>query len=253
VRKLSAAIWFCLCVFAHGEWTVSSATSEFSADKRIEHRHLAMTSGNADTTVDLALFSSKTATLRVLDNPDGDSDLAGAMRQRSAIAGVNGGYFDPKFAPIGLRVIDGAVSSPLIRARLLTGVLSASRDRGVEIVRLGEWSRNRRVDAALECGPFLVDLGTRVHGLDDTRSARRTFAAVARGGRAALGYCDDATLAGLAEILATVQLSEGFTVWRAMNLDGGSSSAFWFRRADASAFDISEMKRVRDFIGVVVK
>ena len=253
MRKLSVALWFCLCVLARGEWTVTSATSEFSADKRVEHRHVAISSGNADTTVDLALFSTKIATLRVIDNANGDSDLADAMRQRSDVAGVNGGYFDPKFAPIGLRVIDGAITSPLVRARLLTGVLSASRERGVEIVRLGEWSRNRRVDAAMECGPFLVDLGARVRGLDDTRSARRTFAAVARGGRAALGYCDDATLAGLAEILVDAQLSEGFHVWRAMNLDGGSSSAFWFRRGDGSAFAIPEMKRVRDFVGIIAK
>ncbi|MFL6537384.1 MAG: phosphodiester glycosidase family protein, partial [Chthoniobacterales bacterium] len=68
-----------------------------------------------------------------------------------------------------------------------------------------------------------------------------------------LGYCDDATLAGLAEILATAQLSDGFTVWRAMNLDGGSSSAFCFRRADGTAFAIPESKRVRDFLGVVAK
>lgn len=212
-----------------------------------------MSSGGGDTTVDLALFTPKSATLRVIDNGAQDRDLAAAMVRDDCIAGVNGGYFDPQFAPIGLRVIDGAVTSALTRARLLTGVLSASSERGIEITRIGEFSRNRKIEAAVECGPFLVDVGARVRGLDNTRNARRTFAAVARGGRAALGYCDGATLAELGEILSSTRLADGFTVWRAMNLDGGSSSAFWFRREDGSAFSIGEQKSVRDFVAVVGK
>jgi hypothetical protein len=253
MRRLVALLLVSLCaVRAYGAWKLESSQSESNGG--VEHRTLHLSGGSDKAvTLELAVFSAKIATLRVIDNPNGDSDLATAMRQHSWIAGVNGGYFDPQFAPIGLRVLDGAITSPLVRARLLTGVLSASRDRGIEIVRLGEFSRNRKLDAAMECGPFLVDLGARVRGLDDTRPARRTFAAVARGGRAALGYCEDATLAQLADMLATAQLSEGFTVWRAMNLDGGSSSAFWFRRADGSALVIAEQKNVRDFLGVVAK
>lgn len=253
MRKLSVAFAFCVAVSAHAEWTLQTAQSEFSSERRVEHRHLVVSSGAAATTLEIALFATKSATLRVIDNAAQDTDLAAAMSRNHCLAGVNGGYFDPQFAPIGLRVLDGAVTSPLVRARLLTGVLSASRERGVEITRLGEFSRNRKLDAAVECGPFLVDLAKRVRGLDDTRNARRTFAAVARGGRAAVGYCEGATLAELAEILASVRLSDDFALWRAMNLDGGSSSAFWFSRADGSAFSIGEQKSVRDFIGVIEK
>jgi hypothetical protein len=35
-----------------------------------------------------------------------------------------------------------------------------------------------------------------------------------------------------------------------MNLDGGSSSAFWFARKNGGAFSISEQKSVRDFVGL---
>jgi hypothetical protein len=38
-----------------------------------------------------------------------------------------------------------------------------------------------------------------------------------------------------------------------MNLDGGSSSAFWFAREDGSAFSIAGRKPVRDFVGVAPK
>lgn len=255
MRKLSAwlLLAFGIAAAAEAEWAVTSAQSEFSAGKGVEHRHLVVRSGAGETTLELAIFSAKSATLRVIDNPDGNLELASAMRGSNCIAGANGGYFDPQFAPVGLRVIDGATTSPFVRARLLTGVLASSRDHGVEIVRAGEFSRNRKLDAAVECGPFLVDLGVRVRGLDNRRNARRTFAAVARGGRAALGYCEGSTLAELGGILSSGRLAGGFTVWRAMNLDGGSSSAFWFRRAEESDFVIPEQKNVRDFVGIVAK
>jgi len=234
-----------------GGWRVVSSQVEFSLGNGVEHRHIVVSSdAGGEVTLELALFSRESATLRVIDNPSGDDNLGQALKRGKCVAGINGGYFDPEFAPIGLRIIDGAIARPLIKARLLTGVLSASSDRGVEIVRVGEFSRKRKVDAAVECGPFLVDLGVPVRTLNDARSARRTFAAVARGGRAAIGYCDDATLAGLGDILGSKTI-EGFTVWRAMNLDGGSSSAFWFKRSDGGALSIGEYKSVRDFVAVV--
>ncbi len=219
----------------------------------MEHRHLVLASdAGGEATLDLALFTKDGVNLRVLDNAKGDINLAEAMKREGFIAGVNGGYFDPGFAPIGLRVIDGVVAKPLVRARLLTGLLCASRERGAELMRLSEYSKKRKYDAAIECGPFVVDLGAPVRGLNNARSARRTFVAVARGGKTALGYCDDATLAQLGDILASKSI-EGFDVWRAMNFDGGSSSAFWFKRSDGSALSIGEYKSVRDFVGVTAR
>jgi uncharacterized protein YigE (DUF2233 family) len=174
------------------------------------------------------------------------------MRQERCLAGANGGYFDPDYTPIGLLVVDGNVVAPLQRARLLTGVLTAS-SRKVQILRIREFSRHQKLDEAIQCGPFLVDFGRRVHGLDDSRSARRTFAAVGNNERAALGSCSEVSLAQLAEILATTQLAEDFRIQRVLNLDGGSSSAFWFGRENGAAYSIPGQKTVRDFVGVVPK
>ena len=61
---------------------------------------------------------------------------------------------------------------------------------------LGEYAKNRQNPySALQCGPLLVDGGRVVRGLDASRSARRTFAAVA-GDRVALGFCSETSLAG---------------------------------------------------------
>jgi hypothetical protein len=101
---------------------------------------------------------------------------------------------------------------------------------------------------ALQCGPFLVDGGKRIRSLDNSRSARRTFAVVGTTGHAALGVCSDVTLAEMSEILSLPKLAGDVKIQRALNLDGGSSTAFWFARANGGAFSISEQKGVRDFV-----
>jgi len=174
------------------------------------------------------------------------------MRNEKCLAGVNGGYFDEKFAPIGLRMANGQMIAPLQRARLITGVLVAS-SRGVQIVRSREFSRRAGVTAAVQCGPFLVDRGQSIGGLNDSRPARRTFAATTTGNRALVGVCSNVSLAELSRMLATTLFAEDLRIERALNLDGGSSTGFWFARENSSAFSISEQKPVRDFVGIVPK
>ena len=249
--KLSAPLLFlALAVTARAEWKILSAESE--PGLTIEHRHVVLQDGAHDqrADVDLAIFSTRSHTLRLIDNERGEMDLAQAMKRDKCFAGVNGGYFDPNFAPIGLRIDNGKVLSPLRQARLISAVLTASA-RGVQIVRAGEFTRRHGPRMAIQCGPFLVDVGKQVRGLDDSRSARRTFAANATNGRAALGVSSEVTLSELSEILAVPKLAGDLKIDRALNLDGGSSSAFWFARARGSAFSIPEQKTVRDFVGIV--
>jgi uncharacterized protein YigE (DUF2233 family) len=203
-------------------------------------------------TVELALFSTKTFKLRLIDNPTGAASLAEATPQSNCLTGVNGGYFDPNFAPLGLRIIDGKTISPLVHARLLTGVLISSPG-STQILRVGEYSKSRRNPySAVQCGPLLVDVGRRVAGLDRMRVARRTFAVVGTADRAALGFCSEISLAEIAQILASTSLGGNFKAQRALNLDGGSSSAFWFKR-NGGAFSIPEEKPVRDFVALVAR
>ena len=252
MAKLKTALLFlAVAATAHADWTIAAGTTEGSR-VRVQHRHVVLEDGETSesATVDLALFSTKSCTLRVIDQPTPRNDLAHVMAQENCLAGVNGGYFDPGYAPIGLLISDGKTIAPLQRARLLTGVLSVS-PRGVQIVRVREFSRKQKLDAAIQCGPFLVDQGQRVRGLEETRAARRTFAAVDGVDRAALGFCSEVSLSNLAKVLAALRLAENFKIQRALNLDGGSSSAFWFARENGAAYSIPEQKTVRDFVGVV--
>ena len=219
----------------------------------LEHRYVVVEdSGSGDrASLELAIFSTKSCRLRVVDQPsEPRSDLEDVMARGNFLAAVNGGYFDPEYRPIGLLIVDGKLIAPLQKARLLSGVLS-STGKKVQISRVSEFPFNQKPDAAVECGPMIVDLGKSVRGLESTKTARRTFAAVG-GDKAALGFCSDVTLADLSNILAIVTIPD-FKIQRALNLDGGSSSAFWFKRTNGNAFSIAELKPVRDFVAVVAK
>jgi len=255
VRKLSVALVFLVAAATTGrtDWTITSAQIESRPDG-VQHRHAVLTNleTSAHAVIDLALFSTKSCTLRVIDqaNPP-RRDLAYVMERENCLAGVNGGYFDSAYAPIGLLIVDGKTIAPLRRARLITGVLIAL-SREVQIMRTREFPRQQKFNAAVQCGPFLIDLGRPVRGLENTRAARRTFVAIAKPNRAALGFCSETSLAELADILASVQVADDFKISRALNLDGGSSSGFWFAR-ESGAFSVPEQKTVRDFVAIVPK
>ena len=250
--KLRTLVLFCAVASAgHAEWKITSAESE-PGYAGIEHRHVVAenAAGGHRVDVDVAIFSTKSCALRVIDNAQHQS-LAAMMKKENCACGINGGYFDAEFKPIGLRVADAETFSPLLRARLITGILLQS-DRGIDVMRVSEVSRMRKIIAAIQSGPFLVEGNKRIRGLNDSQLARRTFAAIAMNDRALFGVCSDVSLAELANILATGPIAADSKIRRAMNLDGGSSSAFWFAR-DNGAFSISERKPVRDFAGVVPK
>ncbi|HZR06231.1 MAG TPA: phosphodiester glycosidase family protein [Candidatus Udaeobacter sp.] len=238
---------------AHADWTIASSTSE-PGRAGIVHRHVVLenTARDERAIMDLALFSARSCTLRVLQNEGGRNSLAEVMKNENCLAGVNGGYFDEKFAPIGLRMANGQMIAPLQRARLITGVLFAS-PRGVQIVRSREFSRRAGTTAAIQCGPFLVDRSQPIDGLNNSRPARRTFAATVNASRALVGVCSDISLAELSRLLATTSFAEDLRIERALNLDGGSSTGFWFARESGNAFSIPEQKPVRDFVGIVPK
>lgn len=237
---------------AHAAWTISSASNEPGTAAGVERRHVVMTGSDSgdEATIELALFSAKSVAVRVVDNPGGDELSAVAKRLRT-LAGVNGGYFDPQNAPVGLVISDGKMLAPFRKARLLSGVLVISKGR-VELVRSTEYSPRKTAVAALQCGPFLVDAGTPVAGLNNTRSARRTFFISSGSDRAAIGFCSAVTLAELGDILSTPRVAGDLKIQRALNFDGGSSSAFWFAGKDGP-FSIEELKTVRNFVVVAPK
>lgn len=235
-----------------GEWALIGTEKEVSVKALAENWTATVTNevANRQVRLNLVVFDSRLTTLRVIDQGQSSPrDLATAVSNTNAVAGVNGGYFDPAGEPVGLLISDGHLLSPLRKARLLTGILFANANR-IDVVRTSHFSMKEKPQAAVQCGPLLIDAGKPVAGLNDSRIARRTFAAVDGKGRAMLGVSSGVSLAQLSQVLGLTNIAGRFRTARALNLDGGSSTAFWFG-SEHGPVSFPELKTVRDFVIVV--
>lgn len=231
----------------HAGWTLQSS-ERLGVSTPVMHIRKSVVN-HREVTLHLVLFDEKKCALKVIDNPRDEGDLETAMREQGCLAGVNGNYFQPDRTPLGLVVSDGRTLHPFQRARLLTGVLAVTRDR-ISILRSAELKAGAKFEQALQAGPLLVDHGKPVAGLNDTRSAARTVVLTDARGDCALLVCDSVTLAEMARILSTPQIVTELKVTRALNLDGGSSTALWVREPP---FYKREWKSVRNYLGVAPK
>ena len=198
-------------------------------------------------------FDSRHCTLRVVDQPDaaaGSGALREAMRSVNAIAGVNGGYFHPDFTPLGLMIADGRSSGQWVRTSLVSGMLRV-RQGVPALIWNHEPGQTLEVEHLLQSGPRLVDAGRVVEGLNGRRSAARTFIATDGSTGWLVGVARNVTLQGLAEILATPGLLCGFRIERALNFDGGRSTAFYVRQEDGSEVAEPGWSTVRNYVAVV--
>ena len=231
-------------VFAFAAPGVSSPAR--SAEPVVIHRELSLAKG---VLAHLVRFDRSRCTLRVLDLAPGTS-VAEAAQASGGLAGVNGGYFKADHEPMGLVVSQGSKLHPFESAKILTGVLAVTSQGGAVLLRNAEFKPGLNVREALQAGPFLVDHGKPVVGLNATRPAERTVLLADSQGVSALLTTAPVTLAQLAQLLATPGLLPGRKIERALNLDGGSSTALWVD-AQPTPFSRPEWKAVRNAVLIV--
>jgi len=231
----------------HAEWRLECSRHFGENDTSVFFQ----TTVSDGRTVELWLieFDTKKCSLKVVDNPNGGT-LSAAMEGNGCLSGVNGNYFRGDRTPLGLVICDGKTLHPLEHAKLLSGVLTVTHDH-ISLLRTAEYQADPKIEQALQAGPFLVERGVPVPGLNDTRRAERTVVLSGGRGQCALLVCSTpVTLAVMSQILSTPGIFSEMRVARALNLDGGSSTAFWVRQP---AYYHREFKTVRNFLGVVVK
>ena len=122
--------------------------------------------------------------------------------------------------------------------------------RGASLLRAAEFKPGPGVQAALQAGPFLVDRGSSVAGLNATRLAERTVLLAESKGVVALLSTAPVSLAELGQLLATPGLFPGLKIERALNLDGGSSTALWVA-AEPTPYVRPEWKPVRNAVAIL--
>lgn len=183
--------------------------------------------------------------LRVI--PEARPRVAEALERAGCVAGVNGGYFHPGGEPLGLVMAGGASFHKLEQAKLLSGLVVYAKDRAT-LLRVKEF--DGRAQEALQAGPFLVDGGRLVSGLNATKRAARTVALSDGKNNFGLVVCYSPTLREMGSILSDPAVISEMKVMRALNLDGGSSTAFWIKSPKISH---RELKSVTNAIGFAPK
>lgn len=226
-------------------WKVENREPQPSAPG-VEFTRVTLSSGDTRAEVHVVSFPQKSHTLAVADNPDRALSLSDAAAQAGAVAGVNGGYFHPDWRPLGVVVSGGRVLHSFETARLLSGVVFATT-KSIGISRAAGY-KGKSVRAALQAGPFLVENGKTVPGLNALKSATRTVVYLA-GERAGLVMTSRLTLAETSDLLTTPGF-EHAPISRALNLDGGSSSGLWVQTG-AAPFSRRPIKEVRNYLLVV--
>lgn len=210
--------------------------------------------GGGQHRIDAHFFRSAEAGLCIIDEGDGQpvyGTLEEAMRREKCRAGVNGGYFgaDAARTPLGLVKHAGRMISPLATSGFT--VVGIVYDTGTTL-RMERTSRLSTPVAAMreaiQGGPFLVDQGRVVPGLEKTKRAARTFIATDGAGNWCVAVSSPLTLRELAEWLVQKDCLGSFRVQMALNLDGGSSCAFW---DGAAGVHLPGFKAVRNYVGVL--
>lgn len=211
---------------------------------------LTVSRGGHSVELQLVVFDSRHYDLQVLDQPEdwsGGGKITACMRQAGAAAGVNGGFFTPEFDPMGLMIAGGRTTGTWQSNKLLGGALVVTwRPRllwNSEVV-------TRDARHLLQAGPRLIDAGRPVAGLDRKKHATRTFIASDGADRWFFGLAGGVSLGELAEILATPGLT-AFPVHRALNLDGGRSSALYYRSADGREHSAPGWSTVRNYLAII--
>ena len=191
-----------------------------------------ITDGTATANLILFVFHPNAFAFRVVNNDEwrygSVSDAAAAI---DAVAGVNGGYFQADGTPVGLLISDSRTIHKFETAKLLSGVFFV-RDGKPGLIRSARFARMKNVSEAIQCGPFLLEDGRASSGLNNQRSAPRTFVFLGNNSVWGFGICRSATLAEMGQILSVPDLLGHASVVSALNLDGGSSTQFWARSGD---------------------
>ncbi len=256
-------LWACLMVAASAcatDWMPKgeSDRQDITTDLSYVERSAVRPSEGRHVTAHLAFFTSPAFRLKVVDLGAGAEPvyptLEDGFRAERCVAGVNGGFFQPDLRPAGLVIADGRRINRFETAKLLSGVVY-SDGQGIHLVRRAQFRDHPDIVALLQSGPYLVEGARAVRGLSASDPNRRTFIATDAHGHWVLGATlSPLTLADLADCLASTGALIPWRVDRALNLDGGSSTGFFFdRRGRDAPVSLSPWKRVRNLLGIIAR
>ncbi|MEM7144727.1 MAG: phosphodiester glycosidase family protein [Verrucomicrobiota bacterium] len=208
-------------------------------------------------TLHLITFNNQTATLKLIDQGDDPKNppyknLADAMQQNFCIAGCNAGYFMEDFSPAGLTISGGQSIGSFTTHSLYSGTVVVTSNGALKLLWNNETKLTSDITELVQAGPRLVLEGKPKTAYDWNKHRNRTFILTDGGSNWAIGLCTTISLSDLALVLANPEIVSELKVWRALNLDGGTSSSLYFSRgAGKRPFEFTGFKSVvRNYLGI---
>ncbi|HEX5791575.1 MAG TPA: phosphodiester glycosidase family protein [Luteolibacter sp.] len=186
----------------------------------------------ADLTLSGLEFDDRSHRLMVVDQAAGPGSLyrnaAHVAQTHAGLAAINGGFFTPQGEPLGLVIANGHKSGTWNGGSSLGSGLFCETAQGPMLVRSSRIGAGAAVNCqqALQAGPWLVEAGQSVSGLDGQKQRERTIILWDGGHRWWIGCSSPCSLKELGQVL-TRQSPTDWPVHHALNLDGGSSCDLW--------------------------
>lgn len=167
-----------------------------------------------------------------------------------ALLAVNGGFFTPEWRPVGLRIINNTIRSPLKKSNWL-GVFYLVRDIP-HIVSERYFHHQRGINFAIQGGPRLIingEIPPLKPGL-----AERTAIGITPTNNIILLITQNTpmTTTQLAEIMLKPEIEDGLACLHALNLDGGHSTQL-YAKIDDFSLDIPGFSSIIDAVYVKKK
>lgn len=235
---------------ASAEWTLGPQRDLGSLASGVNAWEREATQGDRRVRISGVSFSDRRAGFRLIDNPpDARLSLSEALKSAGAVAGINASYFHPDFTPLGLAVSQGKTIHEFEKAKLLSGLILVHRGK-IELVRAGA-QRSGPYDHALQAGPWLVEKGAPITGLNAVKLARRSVVVTDGKGDWAIVALSAATLADTAAILSRPGLAGAWSVKDALNLDGGSSTSLVAFAGGKTVIDVPSFGWVRNYLAIL--
>lgn len=237
------------------EWRVDKTSNPEFLQPGARYHEVRLSSPQGRLRLDVVIFDSRQFKLAVIDQPNpqaGGRVIAEAMRFHRAIAGVNGGFFNPQFQPIGLTIARGRALAPFTQSNLISGMALQMGDQPY-LIWNSEYQGHAGVADVIQAGPRLLDNSRPIPGLETAKPRARTFVATDGSFLWAIGTADACSLGGLAMALTAPGALPGLSPMRALNLDGGNSTALWFRSASGKETSRPGWSTVRNYLAVIPK
>lgn len=167
--------------------------------------------------------------LRLIPNFEEQKTARQIMQENKCLYGANGGFYTPDHRPVGLFLADGQNFGALSpNNALLNGIIYQNRGGLLEIRNLSEPIEINAIDFMLQTGPRIVAKGRLTIRNDEP--ARRVLLAHIDSGSwyfIALTDADNTNSGPLLGDLPMILSQELAGFDEAINLDGGSASAFF--------------------------